>query len=94
MTIETALERETYIIVSTAHIAASTVAKLPVLPIVCDATEHRFRIPFAPALAEAHRLPPELAALLATLAAAAPQAYGVMIDCDGPLIAGLATFEW
>lgn len=94
MTIAAALERETYIVVSTAHIAASTAAQLTRLPIICDETEHRTRIPLGPALAERDGLPPDLTALLTTIAAAAPDAYGVMIDCDGPVVTGLATFDW
>lgn len=94
MTIAGALEREIYITVSTAHIAASTAARLRSLPVVCDETEHRFRIPLEPALAHSEALPADLATLLTTIAAAAPEAYGVMIDADGPLVPGLATFDW
>lgn len=88
------LERETYIVLSTAHIARSTATALAGLPILCDATDHRYRIPLGPALEQCCGLPGELAALLTTIAAAAPEAYGVMLDCDGPVVAGLATFEW
>ncbi len=88
------LERETYIVLSTAHIAPSTAAALAGLPIVCDATEHRYRIPLAPALERCDALPCDLAELLMTIAAAAPEAYGVMLDCDGPAVTGLATFDW
>ena len=88
------LERELYIVVSTAHIARSTAAVLSALPIICDATEHRYRIVLEPALAEREDLPSDLASLLTTIAAAAPDAYGVMIDCDGPVVTGLATFDW
>lgn len=88
------LERETYIVLSTAHIARSTATALAGLPILCDATDHRYRIPLAPALEQCGGLPGDLAALLTTIAAAAPEAYGVMLDCDGPVVAGLATFNW
>lgn len=94
MTIAAPLERETYVIVSTAHIAAATAAGLSDLPIICDETDHRFRIPLEPALSQSAALPSELAALLATIAAAAPDVYGVMIDADGPVVPGLATFDW
>lgn len=47
-----------------------------------------------PALERHDGLPCELAVLLTTIAAAAPEAYGVMLDCDGPVVTGLATFDW
>lgn len=93
-TLPLALETETYVVVSTAHLAATTAAAMAILPIVCDITEHRFRLPLAPALALREALPAELAALLTHVAALAPGAYGLMIDCDGPLLPGLAVFEW
>jgi hypothetical protein len=80
MTMDIALELETYVVVSSAHLRA--------------ATDHRFRIPLAPALTVAGTLPAELAALLGHMVALAPEAYGVMIDCDGPVLEGLATFDW
>ena len=88
------LERETYIVLSTAHLAPSTAAALAKLPILCDATDHRYRIPLGPALERRDDLPCDLAVLLTTIAAAAPEAYGVMLDCDGPVVAGLAAFDW
>lgn len=94
MTIAAVLERETYVVVSTAHLAPATAKRLSHLPIICDESEHRFRIPLEPALAQKALLPAELAALLAAVAAAAPDAYGVMIDADGPVVSGLATFDW
>lgn len=94
MPITTPLERETYVVVSTAHLAPATAKRLSHLPIICDETEYRFRIPLKPALAQKAVVPPELAALLAAVAAAAPDAYGVMIDADGPIVPGLSTFDW
>jgi hypothetical protein len=91
---EPTLERETYVVVSTAHLAASTAAAMAELPIVCDESAYRFRVPLAPALDQAAALPAELAALLSRIAACAPDAYGVMIDRDGPLVPGLAVFDW
>lgn len=88
------LERESYIVLSTAHIAPSTAAALAALPILCDATDHRYRIPLGPALERRDALPCDLAVLLTTIAAAVPDAYGVMLDCDGPIVAGLATFAY
>jgi hypothetical protein len=89
-----ALETETYIVVSTAHLSKATAEAMTELPIICDVTAWRFRVPFAstPELCEA--LPDDLAALLAHVAALAPDAYGVMIDCDGPLLPGLAVVDW
>lgn len=88
------LERETYVVLSTAHITPSTAAALAGLPILCDATDHRYRIPLGPALERRDGLPCDLAVLLTMIAAAAPEAYGVMLDCDGPVATGLETFGW
>lgn len=88
------LEHETYIILSTAHISRSTALALSHRPEICDGTDHRFRIPLACVLSADCVLPPDLLALMTTIAAAAPEAYGVMLDADGPVVSGLATFEW
>ncbi|MEQ1514916.1 MAG: hypothetical protein ABL931_00335 [Usitatibacteraceae bacterium] len=88
------LEHETYIVLSTAHISRSTALALSHRPDMCDASDQRFRIPLACALAADCVLPPDLLSLLTTIAAAAPEAYGVMLDADGPVISGLATFDW
>jgi hypothetical protein len=88
------LERETYIVLSTAHLAPSTTVALAGLPILCDGTDHRYRIPLEPALEWRDGLPCDLAELLTTIAAATPEACGVMLDCDGPVVTGLATFDW
>ncbi len=80
--------------VSTAHLSKATAEAVPDLPIICDATAWRFRVPFASAPELCEALPADLAALLAHAAVLVPGAYGLMIDCDGPLLPGLAVFDW
>lgn len=94
MTHQPTLERETYIILSTAHISRSTAQALSHRKDICDATVSRYRIPFACALTADQAPGSDLLALLTTVAAVAPDAYGVMIDSDGPVVPGLATFDW
>jgi len=88
------LERETYIVLSTAHITPSTAAALAGLPILCDATDHRYRIPLGPALERRDGLPCDLAVLDWSSDVCSSDLYGVMLDCDGPVATGLATFDW
>lgn len=94
MTTSDGLEVELYVVVSTVHLSATTAAAMTTLPIICDATEYRFRVPIASALENAEALPADLVDLLSHVAQRAPDAYGVMIDCDGPVLDGLVTFDW
>jgi hypothetical protein len=88
------LEREIYIVLSTAHLSRSTAQTLFERADICDATVSRYRIPFACALTAEPAPGDDLLAVLTTIAAAAPDAYGVMIDSDGPVVPGLSTFDW
>ena len=89
------LEREIYIVLSTAHLTQRTVQSIDSLPITQDNTEARIRIPMLDYLASANpKIPADLSHVIAWTHAAAPDAYGIMFDRDGPVLDALPTFGW
>jgi hypothetical protein len=89
------LEREIYIVLSTAHLTQRTVQSIDSLPITQDNTEARIRIPMLEYLANANlALPEDLTAVIAMIHTQAPDAYGIFFDCDGPVVPYLPTYPW
>lgn len=91
----TTLEREIYIVLSTAHLSEQTVQALPGLPVHSEHSEFRIRFPLiAHSLQNVEPKPDDLKQLFAFVRENAPDAYGIVLDCDGPLAPQLPFYEW
>lgn len=89
------LERETYLVLSTAHLKAETAERISDLPIVSDETDARIRVPLLdPPLQIAAAIPDDLANVIAWTRDAAPDVYGIIFDRDGPILEQLPSYHW